>query len=246
MKIRKLKIIILIIIIVHINNDINAQITEKQLNYFFKNEQSEKLHNEFSKMAQKTDSIRQVIENDTIIIISDFVEYLIVGQGGVRDTSYFFLQYNFPKVTIGNKKYEINTPFALKMNYDKLIPLKCDYYTINNINSFFGKNPNDYANVKRYRKSKDFFRKYFFWNARKKINRYNQRTKFIGEFLFLSATWGQIDRSLIPYKITYLKFNKNLNKVEVKYDMVASGGIEIYILKNGNWVLSKTIMRWDD
>ena len=218
------------IIFVLIISVANAQLTTDYLEKSYKQNSSEELRLVFKEIAEQTDSIRIKNENDTTTIISQLFTKILRDNSVNSDTNYFFLQKDLPSIKIGNKMYPLSEPFCPHVDFEKLIPLRFSDENIYAINTFLGPNTNASKTKKL--------------TAQKNLREYEKRTRFIGQFLFLPATWNTLDRSLIPFKIDYIHFNESLKEVEISYNLPTSGAIEIYKYEAGNWRKMKTRMSW--
>jgi len=207
----------------------NAQLTTDYLEKSYKQNSSEELRLVFKEIAVQTDSIRIKNENDTTALISQLFTEILRDNSVNYDTNYFFLQKDLLSIKIGNKMYPISEPFCPYVDFEKLIPLRFSIENIYSINTFLGPNPNSSKTKK--------------WTAQKNLRKYEKRTRFLGQFLFLPATWNKLDRSLVPFKIDYIHFNESLKEVEISYNLPSSGAIEIYKYEAGNWHKMKTLMR---
>jgi len=145
---------------------------------------------------------------------------------------------------IDNKELTFICNFICSATVENLKPITYDFQTINEILKFIGSNPYDNQIVKEYLKDKKKLKKSKIKEAEKQIADYKDKTKFIGQILFLPASWGKMDRSLVPYKINSLKFSSDLTEVEVDYDLTSSGATEIYKSLDGMWKKERTIMTW--
>ena len=93
-------------------------------------------------------------------------------------------------------------------------------------------------------KDKEKMKKSKLKEAERLIDDYKNKTRFIGQYLLFPTTLGKMDRSLVPYKISSLKFNSDLTVVEVTYDLTWRGATEIYNLVDGKWKQERTIVKW--
>lgn len=244
----KLEVFFLAIFISMISTVSYAQLTAHFLENAYHQKLSTALEQKFKTIAMQTDSIRFRNANDTMILISKLIDAILTNDIPGTDTNYFFLQKDVPEITIENVSYKLTPPFCPEIINHKLIPLVYSANNIYEINSFIGSNPYEsFTNVKKYIKSKGLIRKLGFWNAKKKIKHYQDRTKFISQFLYLPSTWNKLDKSLTLFNVAYINlYNQSMNTAEISYSFSSFGAIEIYDYKNGKWTLSQTKMSWID
>jgi hypothetical protein len=125
-----------------------------------------------------------------------------------------------------------NTYIASTTNVN-LKPLEYNSDLIRVILDFIGPNPFDNSIVKEYLNDKQYLKKAKVKKAKKLIADYENKISFIGQYLFLHATWGQLDRSLAPYEINVIRFNSDLTKAEITYDFTYCGATEFFKLIEG-------------
>jgi hypothetical protein len=224
-----------------------SQVTKKQLDKFYKNNQTKKLEQVFIDLDnQNKDEFSKLSDNDTLKKTNDIFNVILPGRQKSEIVDYFFLQSNFPKTFIGDKELKYTGNYLASITIENLRPILYDYQTISEILKFIGPNPCDNKIVKEYFNDKGEMKKSKLGEAERLIADYDDKTKFVGQFLFLPATWGKMDRSLVPYIMNSLKFNSDLTEVEVTYDLTSSGATEIYRLLDGEWEKERTIISWID
>ena len=236
-----------ILVLLFFSLTVFSQVTKKQLDEFYKNDQTKKLEQVFINLDnQNKNEFSKLSENDTLMKINNIFNVILPDRQKSEKVDYFFLQSNFPKTFIDNKELKFTSNFIASITIKNHKPILYDGQTISEILKFIGSNPYDNLIVKEYLKDKEKMKKSKLKEAERLITNYNDKTNFIGQFLFLPATWGKIDRSLVPYKLNNLKFNSNLTEVEVTYDLTSSGATEIYKLIDGKWEKEQTIISWSD
>ena len=224
-----------------------SQVTSQQLDKYYQNNQTAELEKIFFSLNEKTQAnFTKSVDNDTLQKISDLFNLILPDRQRHETTIYFFLQSHFPETFIDNKELTFTNKFIASTTLKNLRPILYDYQTIYEILKFIGTSPYDNPTVKEYLKDKEKLRKSKFKKAKKLIEEYKNKMNFISQFVMLPATWGKMDRGLVPYKINSLKFNTNLTEVEVIYDMTWRGATEIYNFKEGKWQHLKTIVMWAD
>ena len=222
-----------------------SQVTTQQLDNFYKKNQKQELEQIFITFYnQAKTEFSKLSDNDTLKKINEIFNIILPEQQKSATAHYFFLQSFFPRTFIGTKELLFKRNFIASTTIENLRPIRYDYQTINEILKFIGANPYDNPTVNKYVEDKEKLKKSKQKKAERLIAEYNNKTKFIGQFLFLPATWGTMDRSLVPYKINSIKFNSDLTVVEISYDFTSNGATKIYRLLNGKWKQERTIMEW--
>jgi hypothetical protein len=222
-----------------------SQVTKQQLDNFYKNNQEKELEQTFISLYNQTKTeFHKLSDNDTLSRINEIFNLVLPDRQKSETLKYFFLQPNFPKTFIDNKELTFTGNFISSTTIENLRPILYNSQTISEMLKFIGSNPYDNPTVKEYFKEKEKMKKSKFKEAERLISDYENKTKFIGQFLYLPATWGKMDRSLVPYKISSLKFNSDLTEVEVIYDLTWRGATEIYEYADGKWKLEQTKMKW--
>ena len=222
-----------------------SQVTKQQLDNFYKNNQTKELEQVFINLYNQTKTeFPKLSDNDTLTRINDIFNLILPDRQKRETVEYFFLQPNFPKTFIDSKELTFTDNFLASTTTENHRPIIYNSKTISEILKFIGSNPYDNPLVKEYLKEKEKMKKSKFKEAERLISEYKNKTKFIGQFLYLPATWGKMDRSLVPYKINSLKFNTDLTEVEVTYDLTWRGATETYKYIAGKWKLEQTKMKW--
>lgn len=224
-----------------------SQVTKQQLDNFYQNNQQTELEQIFHRLHKQSQSeVSKLSNNDTLKRISNLFILVLPNRQKHEPTLYYFLQPNFPKTYVNDKELTLTGNFIAPTTFDNLKPIIYDSQTVNEILKFIGSNPYDHPTVKEYLKDKRKMSKSKIKEAESLINEHKNKLKFIGQFLLLPASWGKMDRSLVPYTINSLKFNSDLTKVEIVYDMTWRGATEIYKLADGKWEHERTIVMWAD
>ncbi len=224
----------------------NAQITTEQLKIFYKKDQGKELENVFLNLYnQSYTNYNDNKENDTLKIINELFNYVISDIKNNPKVNYFFLQPNYPRVMINDTVYNMPTHFTVSTN-SNLRPIQHNYQIMQAIRDFIG----DYPDKKNraYDKMNDdgSIKKSYNIIAKNRIRKYNDRIRFISQYLFIPCTWGKIDNRLVPFEIISVKFNSSLNEALVKYDLVSSGATVELKFVDGNWKKVKTHFEWID
>jgi hypothetical protein len=222
-----------------------SQVTKQQLDDLYKNNQEKELEQIFINLYQQTQTdFYKLSSNDTLKKINDIFNLILPEIQNTEDKRYFFLQSYFPKTFIDKNKLTFPNDFNAKSTCANLKPIRYDGQTINAILNFIGSHPYDNPTVKEYVKDKEKMKKSKLKEAERLIADYNNKTKFIRKFLYLPATWGKMDRSLVPYKINRLKFNTDLTELEIEYDLTWRGATDIFKFVGGKWIKVRTEMEW--
>ncbi|HPN69763.1 MAG TPA: hypothetical protein PLZ32_09595 [Saprospiraceae bacterium] len=222
-----------------------SQVTKQQLDNYYETNQIKELEQTFSYLHNKTKAeFVNRTKNDTLSKINELFNMIIPDKGNSENVNYFFLQQYFPSIFIDKKRWVFKGDFIASTNSELLKPILFDPTLRTEILEFIGPDPYETALVKNYLKDKDKMRKAKLKKAEKLINDYESKSKFISQFLEIPATWGKMDISLVPHKITSLKFNTDLTEAEITYDLTSHGATEIYNLVDGKWKQKATIMRW--
>lgn len=227
-----MKILLLTFVTILISCLAFGQINKDFLEKVYIHRNSEMLKNEFSKISIKTDSIRYKYLNDTTILISNLFSLIFKNYYLNPPNKYFFLQSGYPIITIANIPYQIDIPFCPNSGFDSLTPLLYDSESIIAINSFLGTKPT--YNLKTIKKR----------IIKKQHKSYENKCTFISTSLLMNYSWDSLNTTFIPLNIKYLKFNKQLNSVEIQYDLTGSGETAIFELSGDVWRKTKTIMSW--
>lgn len=224
-----------------------SQVTSQQLDKYYQNNQTAELEKIFFSFYEKTQAnFIESVDNDTLKKISDLFNLILPDRQRHETTIYFFLQPYFPKTFIDNIELTFTNKFIASTTLKNLRPILYDSQTIYEILKFIGSSPYENPTVKEYLKDKEKLKKSKLKKAEKLIEEYKNKMSFIGQFVMLPATWGKMDRGLVPYKINSLKFNTDLTEVEIIYDMTWRGATEIYKFEEGKWQHLKTIVMWAD
>ena len=221
------------------------QVTKQQLDNFYVNNQLKELEQIFHTLYNQTQTeFSKLSDNDTLMRINGIFNVMLSDQQKSETVYYFFLQSTYPQTFIDTNELTFSSNFIVSSIIENHRPLLNDDQTISEILRFLGSNPYDNPTVLEYLKDKKKIKKSKRKEAERLMADYNKKTNFIGQFLFLPATWGEIDRSLVPYKINSLKFNSDLTEVEIEYDLTWYGGTEIYKLVGGNWKKERAKTQW--
>lgn len=179
-------------------------------------------------------------------MISDLFNTIFINNSYTISTTFFFLQAKFPIVEIGQSKITFTAKFLLLSKNENRQALVNDSLSINEIISFIGQDPYDSPMVKEIFRNREEFTN----DKLKKIQdlsaEYRNRQTFIEEFIVLPWRCDKLVGNLVPYKINYLKFNNELNEVEVDYSFSSGGATDIYRLNGGVWLKYKTLIEWTD
>lgn len=222
-----------------------SQVNKQQLDNFYKNNQEKELEQIFISLYNQTKTeFYKLSDNDTLTRINEIINLILPERQKSETLGYFFLQPNFPKTFIDNKELTFTGNFLASTTTENIRPIIYNSQTISEILKFIGSNPYDNPTVKEYLKNKKEMKKSKFKEAEQLISDYKNKTKFIGQFLYLPATWGKMDRSLVPYKINSLKFSTDLTEVEIVYDLTWRGATEIFKFVDGKWIKERTKMEW--
>ncbi|MBK8390879.1 MAG: hypothetical protein IPL23_17035 [Saprospiraceae bacterium] len=222
-----------------------SQVTKKQLDNYYETNQIKELEQTFSYLHDQTKAeFVKWTKNDTLAKINELFNMIIPDKGNSENVSYFFLQPYFPNIFIDKKRWVFNENFLASTKGPQLKPITYDPTLRTEILEFIGPDPYEIPLVRNYQKDKDKMRKSKLKKAERLINDYENKSEFISQFLEIPATWGKMDISLVPYKITSLKFNSDLTEAEITYDLTSNGATEIYNLVDGKWKQKATIMRW--
>jgi hypothetical protein len=222
-----------------------SQVTSQQLDKLYQNNQQKEVELIFLNLYNHAQTeFSKLSDNDTLTRINEIFNLILPDRQKSETIDYFFLQPNFPKTFIDNKELTFTDNFLASTTIENLRPIIYNSQTISEILKFIGSNPYDNPTVKEYLKDKEKMKKSKFKEAERLISDYEDKTKFIGQFLYLPATWGKMDRSLVPYKINSLKFNTDLTEVEIVYDLTWRGATEIFKLVDGKWKQERTIVKW--
>jgi len=220
----------------------NAQLTEKILYKFYKNNSKAELRKEFADMHKQTIEAYSTLNNDTIKLIADLFNTVFENSGYKKYGNYFFQQATIPHVEIGGTRIPFTTKFtSLTKSVDAKSILN-DSLSMNSILSFIGKNPYDKSNKEYLLNRTDISKT----ESDKIWSDYNNRLGFISQFLDFSWSWQRSISSLVPYEINSLKFNNELNEVEIHYQFLDYGAVDIYRLKDKAWIRYKSIVEWND
>jgi hypothetical protein len=235
----------IIILIFVLTTVCNAQLTNRDLDRIFESNSPNELYSYFSRWNNLTVYPDSVLINDTIsLIYSLYKDACLITRS---DSIFFILQSDFPFIEIDGKRYVPDVDFIFPYHINGNIPLRYNSQNISDINSFFGPDPFVYdKGVKKYLNSTWLFRKLGYWNAKNKIKKYESKINFIGEYLLLPKTWTRLMRSLVPYRIVYISFSKDLKQAEIRHELASSGEIAIYKKIKGSWIKTETKMTWID
>jgi len=220
----------------------NAQLTEKTLYKFYKNNSKAELRKEFADMHKQTIETYSTLNNDTIKLISDLFNTLLSNSYNKRTVKYFYLQATIPIVEVGKTRIPFTTQFITLTKSEKAKPLLNDSLSINAILSFIGENPIDKSNREYLRNQKKLSTDELVEMWRN----YRNRLSFMSEFIDFPWFEGHSIRSLTPYNINSLRFNDELNEVEIDYQFLDYGAVDIYRLNDKVWTKYKTIVEWHD
>jgi len=220
----------------------NAQLTEKTLYKFYKNNSKAELRKEFADMHKQTIEAYSTLNNDTIKLISDLFNTVFSNSYYKRTVNYFYLQATIPIVEIGKTRIPFTTKFISLTKSEKAKPLLNDSLSINAILSFIGENPIDKSNREYLRNQKKLSTDELVEMWRN----YRNRLSFMSEFIDFPWFEGHSIRSLIPYNINSLRFNDELDEVEIAYQFLDYGAVDIYRLKDKVWTKYKSIVEWND
>ncbi|HMS67497.1 MAG TPA: hypothetical protein PKD18_05150 [Saprospiraceae bacterium] len=222
-----------------------SQVTKKQLDNFYETNQIKELEQTFSYLHDQTKAeFVKWTNNDTLSKINELFNMIIPDKANSENVNYFFLQPYFPSIFIDKERWAFNGNFLASTKSEQLKPITYDPTLRTVILEFIGPDPYETPLVKNYLKDKDKMRKSKLKKAERLINDHENKSKFISQYLEIPATWGKKDISLVPYKITSLKFNTDLTEAEIKYDLTSRGATKIYNLVDGKWKHKATIMRW--
>ena len=222
-----------------------SQVTKKQLDNYYKTNQIKEPEQTFSYLHDQTKAeFVKWTNNDTLSKINELFNMIIPDKTNSENVNYFFLQPYFPSIFIEKERWVFKGDFLASTKSEQLKPITYDPTLRTVILEFIGPDPYETPLVRNYLKDKDKMRKSKFKKAERLINDYENKSKFISQFLEIPATWGKMHISLVPYKITSLKFNTDLTEAEITYDLTSNGATEIYNLVDGKWKQKATIMRW--
>ncbi|HLP93668.1 MAG TPA: hypothetical protein VK168_06505 [Saprospiraceae bacterium] len=222
-----------------------SQVTKQQLDNFYKNNNLKELEQTFFNLHhQTTTAFSKLSDNDTLNRINEIFNLILPDKEKFEPVAYFFLQPYYPRTFIDDKEYTFTSQFLASTKIENLKPIQYDYQTISELLKFIGSYPDNNPVVKKYLKNKKKMKKSKIRKAERLIHKYDNKSSFIGQFVHLPATWGRMNRSLVPYKINILRFNADLTEVEVIYDLTSSGATEVYTFVDGKWKLNRTIIQW--
>lgn len=222
-----------------------SQVTKSQLDKFYKKNQTKELEFTFFNFYNqaKTEAFK-LSGNDTLTKVSEIFNLIIPDVEKSEPLAYFYLPSYYPRIFIDNKEVTFTGNFLTKTKSDNFRPILYDYQTIKELLAFIGPSPYQNKIVVDYMKNKNKMKKSKIKKAERLIADFNNKSKFIGQFIYLPATWGSLDRSLVPYEILYMRFNDSLTEVEISYNFTWRGATEIYKYVAGNWELERKIIEW--
>lgn len=221
------------------------QVTKSQLDKFYKKNQTKELEFTFFNFYNQANTEAfKLSGNDTLTKVSEIFNLIIPTVEKSEPLVYFYLPSYYPRIFIDNKEVTFTGNFLTTTKSDNFRPILYDYQTIKELLAFIGPNPYQNKIVVDYMKNKNKMKKSKIKKAERLIADYNNKSKFIGQFIYLPATWGSLDRSLVPYEILYMRFNDSLTEVEISYNFTWRGATEIYKYDAGNWELERKIIEW--
>jgi len=216
----------------------NAQLTEKTLNKFYKNNSKAELRQVFANIHNQGIEEFSTLNNDTLKLISDLFNTVFSNSHYKSTARYFFLQATIPYVKIGKAGIPFTTKFISLTKSENAKSLQNDSLSISEILSFIGQSPYDLSNEQKGKMSKDELGE--IWSN------YHNRFSFL--FGLIDFQWfeGHSIKSFIPYKINSLSFNDELDEVKIDYQFLDYGAIEVYRLKDKVWTEYQLIEEWYD
>ena len=220
----------------------NAQLTVKTLNKFYKNNSKAELREVFANTHNQTIEEFSTLDNDTIKLISDLFNTVFSNSHYKRTANYFYLQATIPNVKIGKTGIPFTTKFISLTKSENAKSLLNDSLSISAILSFIGEDPEDKSNREYLRNRKKLSTD----ELSEMWSNYHNRRFFMSEFIDFPWFSGHSIRSLIPYKINSLRFNDELDEVEIDYQFLDYGAVDIYRLKDKVWTKYKLIEEWYD
>lgn len=216
----------------------NAQLTEDNLIKLYENNSKEELEQLFEGIHNQGIEEFSTLNNDTIKLISDLFNTVFSNSYYKKSAKYFFLQATIPIVEIGKTRIPFTTKFISLTKSEKAKSLLNDNQSISAILSFIGQSPYDLSNEQAVKMSKDELGE--IWSN------YRNRIHFMMEFIDFPWFSGISIKSLVPYEINSLSFNDELNEVEISYQFLDFGAVDIYRLKDKVWTEYKSIVEWND
>jgi len=220
----------------------HGQITKKSLDKMYKNKCGTEFQQALNQQHEKTIAAFFSVQNDTLDNISKLFYAVLPEQ---YDTNIcFFLQPFFPLIYVGEKKLSLSESTFVVAQNQALKPISYNSELLDAVLEFFGSDPTETSVVMQYLKYGQQLKKRKIKAAKKIMADFDNKTAFIGQYLRLPATWGKLDRNLIPCTISYIRFNETMTEAEVKYDLVSEGGTAIFRLSNGSWEKAGTLLEW--